>query len=175
MPSSLRSLLVRVLFVTALLAGAPPILAQTHLGVPAKQLVELQFYANSNDPTGAYSWLCLFKADGTLVNNWTIPAGQALVLLDVQVQGMQVPASSGMVYNSVWIVKKYAVSPNSMNFMAAVPLTIPAHPGNNMAFQANLSFTAGLVFTAATPPALLPQVSGGSNYNLRATGYLTTY
>lgn len=80
----MKRILLRALLALPFVAFPAAAQTSTHLNVPAKQIVYLNFYKSTGDGYGQMSGVSILRGDGTLIGG-SVPAGQALVIRELSV------------------------------------------------------------------------------------------
>ena len=133
----------------ACFTGLPAAAQGTHLGVPVKQMVTVQFTPAPNDVPGRLSAIWIYTAANELSPTYySVPAGQTLVLTDLDVivqSGTTSPAGgSGKLYISTTPVTGFRIlaiydTPVILN---SPPVLIRG--------LAHMHFTAGFAFPSGS-------------------------
>ena len=143
-----------------------------HLNVPPGQHVQLTFTHQSGDPTNVFAVVNVLFPDGTLVLDYRIPKGLALVVTDIHMQVFRPDDDVSAPLDGVLQLSSRDRSGSADALLVTLPLSAAA---NQRRTGFSHSFTAGFTFSGKRSPELTPIVlSGGSvdgNF-LQASGYL---
>ncbi len=154
-----------------------PAMAQTHLGVPAGNIVQLFFKQSPTDSAGNRSQMVQISNDGTTGSLFTIPSGKALVITDITMHSAVPYYYTGTNLNgrlSLYWVINHAPSAGELyseTFRAS---------GASTYVTLNRSFTGGRIFassTITTPGFYVDTPWDPYAYftTVTATGYLVSY
>lgn len=149
--------------------------AQTHLNVPAKQVLSMSWIGTGldtqNTNTGTWSGLQALNSDWSWVNS-TAPVGYAIVLTEIHISAPLVSTSSPVVvrvepWNSNWTKVLESIDHT---------IFIPANTGYY--YKTTWKLDTGMVLSAGTHARMTVLQTGSatpSNFGLSGSGYYTTY
>lgn len=153
-----------------------PALAQTHLGVPAGNIVQLVFKQSPTDTAGYRSQIVQITNDGN-GTNFTIPAGKALVITDISMDSLVPYFYTGTNWNGrLSIYWFYNNTPTATELYSETFRAL----GANTHVTLNRSFTGGRIFASSAyfiPGFYVDAPWDPYSYytNVMVTGYLVSY
>jgi len=155
-------------------AAFPATAQVTHLGIPASQMVSVQFVSTAQDVPGRLSGIHIFTNNSnTSPTYYAIPAGYTLVITDLDV-GVNSQTTSP-VGTSGHLRASNAGLPQQAHTLAWFePQVVYSSPPVLIKATTHIHFTAGFAFTSSSTPVV---EAGNLQPDVRlfamAAGYLT--
>jgi hypothetical protein len=165
----------RIYAVVLLALVAFPAAAQvTHLGVPASQMVSVQFVPTAQDIPGRLSGIYIYtNSSNTSPTYYAIPPGYTLVITDLDFQ-VNSGTTSQAGYSSLLRVSNAGFPEQGHPLAAFEPQVTLSSPPVLIKAMAHVHFTAGFAFTpTSTPSVEAGNIQSDVRIFARAGGYLT--
>lgn len=150
--------------------------AQTHMGVPAKHLLSMNFFHNGMDvqnaSEGTWSSMSATNSDWSW-NAHTAPAGNAIVLTELHISAPLVSV------NSPVLIRIERWNANWTQLLESIDHTLFIPPNTTYSYKSTWKLDTGMVFSAGSHPRITVYVGDAavtpSNFEFYASGYYTAY